>query len=111
MKGLMVRGTRLIAITKALPEYNKTFRSSYHASFDGARICNICKDSVFYRVLRDVAEAKYQRYVRATRLKGQYPENFQLVEMVSDEAFATTALLEKMTLASRISILPCLWSL
>lgn len=46
MTTLMLRDESLIAITKSLAQYGKTFKSSYNVSLDEARISSIRKDSV-----------------------------------------------------------------
>lgn len=63
-----------------------TFESDFDASFDEARISNLCSDFVDCGALQGAGEAMYRCYVHVKRLKRQYREVLQLVENVNDDA-------------------------
>lgn len=81
-----MRDIGLTVVVKSLGQYSEPFVSRHEASFDKARIRDICKNLVSCGFLRVAVEATYQRCVGMTRLIWRSSEAFELVEKVIDEA-------------------------
>lgn len=90
MTGLVLLDTSTVAVIESRVQHKKTFEASYGASFDEMRISNVCKDVVFCRLLQGATEAMYWSYLGARGPMRRYPETFQLVEEVEDEAAASS---------------------
>lgn len=89
MTGTVLQSTGFSVIIKSLVQYNKTFGSSYDASFHEEQVSHISKESVSCRILQAAVEVTHRRYYSVTRVRRRYPEGPQLVEKVKDEATAS----------------------
>lgn len=88
MAGPRLQGTSFIVFFKFLVQYNKSFQSSYSASFSEPCTSSTCTNFLYCGHLEGAFEATYWRYFCATTLMRLYMEALQLVKKVSADVAA-----------------------
>lgn len=89
MTRLLLREGSPRAVIWSLVHCSKSFESSYDPSFSATRISTSSKALVSFGMLQGAAEATRRAYDRVSRVMRLYPEAFQLLEKVNEEASAS----------------------